>query len=132
VVVASTIECAFFHNIVLQFQRHYALFSAEASYKKDASDKHFGIKLSASMSPSTPEDIHAMHSIPYLQAVGALMYLAMATRPDISYAVGVLARFNKNPGLQHWKAVKHLFHYLKGTLDFKLTYAPTPSCQRLA
>jgi hypothetical protein len=42
-----------------------------------------GIKLSASMSPSTPEDIDAMHSIPHLQAVGALMYLAVATCPDI-------------------------------------------------
>ena len=90
-----------------------------------------GIKLSASMSPSTPEDIDAMRSIPYLQAVGALMYLAVATRPDISYSVGVLARFNKNPGLQHWKAVKHLLRYLKGTLDLKLTYAPTPSSDSL-
>jgi len=50
------------------------------------------------------------------------MYLAVATRPDISYTVGVLARFNKNPGSLHWKAVKHLFRYLKGTLDYKLTY----------
>ena len=89
------------------------------------------IKLSASMSPSTPEDIQAMHSISYLQAVGALMYLAVATCPDISYTVGVLARFNKNPGLQHWKAVKHLFRSLKGTLDLKLTYAPSPSSDSL-
>jgi len=89
------------------------------------------VKLNASMSPSTPEDIDAMRSIPYLQAVGALMYLAVATRPDISYSVGVLARFNKNPGLPHWKAVKHLFRYLKGTMDLKLTYAPDPSSDSL-
>jgi hypothetical protein len=89
------------------------------------------VKLNASMSPSTSEDIDAMRSIPYLQAVGALMYLAVATRPDISYSVGVLARFNKNPGLRHWKAVKHLFRYLKGTLDLKLTYAPNPSSDSL-
>jgi hypothetical protein len=81
-----------------------------------------GIKLGASMSPSTP-DVQAMHSI-YLQAVGSLMYLAVATCPDISYAVGVLARFNKNPGLQHWKAVKHLFRYLEGTLDLRLSQPP--------
>jgi hypothetical protein len=81
------------------------------------------IRLSSSMSPKTPEESESMLSVPYLQAVGALMYLAIATRPDISYSVGVLARFNKNPGPQHWKAVKHLFRYLKGTLDYKLTYS---------
>jgi hypothetical protein len=83
------------------------------------------------MSPQTSEEIEAMHNIPYLQAVGALMYLAVATHPDISYAVGVLACFSKNPGLQHWKAVKHLFCYLKGTMDLKLTYAPNPECNEL-
>jgi hypothetical protein len=79
------------------------------------------------MSPTDPKDIEEMHTVPYLQAVGALMYLATATRPDIAYAVGVLARFSKNPGMAHWKAVKHLFCYLKGTLDLKLTYSPDPN-----
>jgi len=64
-----------------------------------------------------------MRSVPYLQAVGSLMYLAVSTRPDIAYSVGVLARFNQNPGPLHWKAVKHLFRYLKGTIDYKLTYS---------
>ena len=81
------------------------------------------IRLSSAYSPKSQKDIEAMRSVPYLQAVGALMYLAVATRPDISYAVGVLARFSKNPGPLHWKAVKHLFRYLKGTLDYKLTYS---------
>ena len=38
-----------------------------------------------------------------------------------------LARFSSNPGTTHWAAVKHLFCYLKGTLDYKLVYAPDPS-----
>ncbi len=79
--------------------------------------------LSSAHSPTTPEDIMAMRSVPYLQAVGSLMYLAVATHPDIAYSVGVLARFSKNPGPLHWKAVKHLFRYLKGTIDYKLTYS---------
>jgi transposase InsO family protein len=88
------------------------------------------VRLSSAQSPQTQEDIEAMRSVPYLQAVGALMYLAVATRPDIAYAVGVLARFNKNPGPLHWKAVKHLFRYLKGTLDYTLTYSgSTPSSE---
>ena len=84
-----------------------------------------GSKLSSSMAPSTPEDISFMKSVPYLSAVGSLMYLAITTRPDISYAVGVLARFNSNPGPTHWTAVKHVFRYLKGTLNLKLEYGPT-------
>jgi hypothetical protein len=84
-----------------------------------------GPRLTAEQAPSTPEDIEFMKSVPYIHAVGSFMYLAIATRPDIAYAVGVLARFNSNPGKGHWNAVKHLFRYLKGTLDYKLTYGPT-------
>lgn len=43
------------------------------------------------------------------------------------YAVAFLARFNANPGLPHWHAVKHVFRYLKGTADLKLTYGPSDS-----
>ena len=70
-----------------------------------------------------------MDKIPYLSAVGTLQYLATLTRPDISFTVGVLARFKSNPGIQHWNTVKHLFCYLKGTLDYKLVYVPTDFSQ---
>ena len=86
-----------------------------------------GAHLSSSMSPQSPEEQKAMQNVPYLSAVGTLQYLATSTRPDISFAVGVLARFNTNPGIEHWKAVKHLFRYLKGSLDYKLVYGPTDS-----
>ena len=65
-----------------------------------------------------------MAKMPYLSAVGSLMYLATCTRPDIAYTVSVLARFNANPARVHWQAVKHLFRYLKGSLDLQLTYGP--------
>jgi hypothetical protein len=83
------------------------------------------LKLSKDQAPVTPEEIAYMKDIPYIHAVGSLMYLAVATRPDIAYTVGVLARFNHNPGKAHWLAVKHVFRYLKGTLDLGLTYSPT-------
>lgn len=68
-----------------------------------------GLRLSASQCPANDEEKEAMASVPYINAVGALMYLAVATRPNIAYAVSVLSRFNSNPGPEHWKAVKHLF-----------------------
>ena len=47
------------------------------------------------------------------------------THPDIAYTVGVLVQFNSNPGMAHWKATKHFFRYLKGTLEMKLGPDPT-------
>lgn len=90
-----------------------------------------GFSLTKAMGPTTAADIATMKRTPYLSAVGALMYLATTTRPDIAFAVGVLARFNADPGIQHWTAVKHLFRYVKGTMDLKLVYGPDPSSNEL-
>lgn len=90
-----------------------------------------GLRLTHDMCPTTAKDIAEMKDVPYLNAVGALNYLAVATRPDISYAVHKLARFNANPGADHWKAVKHLFRYVQGTKDLSLTYAPDPNQESL-
>jgi len=90
-----------------------------------------GLHLDALMGPTTDEDVAFMRTVPYLSAVGAIMYLAITTRPDITNAISILARFNSNPGPTHWKAVKHLFRYLKGTMDLKLTYRPSPDSSEL-
>jgi len=74
------------------------------------------------MSPSTQEEKDIMSEVPYLSAVGSLQYLAIMTQPDIAHSVAYLAHFNSNPGPEHWKALKHLFYYVKGTADHKLTY----------
>lgn len=84
-----------------------------------------GLRLTKDMCPKTPSEAAAMRDKPYAQLVGALLYLAIATRPDISYTVGVLARYCANPGQSHWKAAKHLCRYLRGTVGMKLCYAPT-------
>lgn len=60
--------------------------------------------------------------IPYQEAVGSLLFAAQISRPDIQFAVGAVSRFNSNFGLAHWIAVKRIMRYLKGTLNYKLTY----------
>jgi hypothetical protein len=42
----------------------------------------------------------------YSQIIGCLMYLASATRPDISFAVSKLSRFTSNLGYDHWHALE--------------------------
>lgn len=68
---------------------------------------------------------------PYMNAIGELLYLAIATRPDIGQAVSHLARFGSKPSYAHCKAVQRLWRYLKGTIDCKLTYAPDGSTSEL-
>ena len=66
----------------------------------------------------------------YQSTVGALMYAACVTRPDITYAVTVLAQYSARPHTSHFNALKRVLRYLRGTTDQTLTYTgtsdPTP------
>ncbi|RVW18477.1 Retrovirus-related Pol polyprotein from transposon TNT 1-94 [Vitis vinifera] len=55
--------------------------------------------------------------VPYLSAIGALMYLANCTRPDIAFSVNLLARYSSAPTRRHWNGIKHILRYLRGTTD---------------
>ncbi|XP_042042896.1 secreted RxLR effector protein 161-like [Salvia splendens] len=55
------------------------------------------------------------------------MYAMISTRPDIAFAVGRLSRFTPNPSIHHWQAVRRLFKYLKGIMNYGLCYSDFPS-----
>ena len=61
-------------------------------------------------------------NVPYREAVGSLLYLANATRPDISYAVNVLSRHEINPTDNDWKMVIRVMRYLQGTKNLALVF----------
>jgi hypothetical protein len=63
-----------------------------------------------------------MAKTPYCEAIGSLIYAAIATWPDIAFAVSTLSQFLENPGITHWEAVKRIFRYLIATQNFILTY----------
>uniref|UniRef100_A0AAV1TJ73 Integrase catalytic domain-containing protein n=1 Tax=Peronospora matthiolae TaxID=2874970 RepID=A0AAV1TJ73_9STRA len=63
--------------------------------------------------------------VPFREAVGALMHLTTATRPDIAYAVGYVSRFMENPQQEYWTAVKRIFRYLQGTKSHGLRFQPS-------
>ncbi|XP_073137364.1 secreted RxLR effector protein 161-like [Henckelia pumila] len=77
-----------------------------------------GENLSREICPNIFEEIHEIFKVPYSSAVGSLMYAMMCTRPDICYVVGLVSRYQSNPGGRHWSAVKRILRYLKGTTDF--------------
>jgi len=82
-----------------------------------------GLKLSKCDSYSNESEIEEMKNVPYRQLVGSLMYIALATRPDIMYAVSKLAQFVSKPSRIHWMQAKRVLRYLYTTKNKTLTYS---------
>ena len=59
---------------------------------------------------------------PYREVIGSLLYLANTSRPDISFAVGFLARSQCNPQEIHYKLISDLLAYIDANKDAKLEY----------
>lgn len=61
-------------------------------------------------------------NVPYAEAIGSLLYCAMATRPDIAYPLSVLSKYTSQPRAAHWQAVKRVLRYLKETSNFGIVF----------
>ncbi|KAM1899939.1 hypothetical protein ACFX14_028942 [Malus domestica] len=68
-----------------------------------------------------------MDEKPYASLVGSLMYAQVCTRPDLSFTISVLGRFQSNAGEAHWNAAKRILRYLQRTKDHMLVYKRTES-----
>ncbi|KAH9648710.1 reverse transcriptase Ty1/copia-type domain-containing protein [Citrus sinensis] len=81
---------------------------------------HF--KLSCSLCLRTDEERCEMIKVPYASVVGCMMYAMVLTRPDLTHALSVVSRFMASPDKEHWKVVKWVLRYLKGTHGYGLVY----------
>ena len=61
----------------------------------------------------------------YQAIIGAVMFAMICTRPDIAFAVNILAQFASNPTTAHQQALKCILQYLRGTIDRRITYTGT-------
>jgi hypothetical protein len=77
-------------------------------------------------SPGSPEHVamRDKHAV-YMTVVGALLWLASFTRPDLTYAAAVLARFVSNPARAHFVAMQRVLAYLHTTRHLGLLFSPT-------
>ena len=79
-----------------------------------------GVKLSSAQCPTTVEDREKMKDVPYASAIGSIMYAMLCTRPDVNLAVSLVGRYQSNPGMEHWTAVKNIlspFQVFQDVLD---------------
>ena len=59
----------------------------------------------------------------YRAIVGSLIYIMVATRPDLSYVVTKLSQFMSAPTKSHLSVAKRCLRYLKGTCEYGLNFS---------
>ncbi|XP_056850242.1 uncharacterized mitochondrial protein AtMg00810-like [Raphanus sativus] len=63
----------------------------------------------------------------YRGMIGSLLYLT-ASRPDLSFSVGVCARYQAKPKVSHLNAVKRIIKYVKGTESLENSAGADSGC----
>lgn len=57
-----------------------------------------GDRFNLNQYPKNEFEMGQMQNIPYALAVRSLMYIDVCTRPDIAFVIGMLGRYQSNPG----------------------------------
>jgi hypothetical protein len=71
----------------------------------------------------TDKQMKLVRDFPYQNIIGALLYLAIHTRPDLAFTVNYLSRFNHRPTFKACKAVIRVLIYLRDTKSKGLLYS---------
>lgn len=74
---------------------------------------------------SAETNTQAIDPTTYCQLVGKLIYLTN-TRPNLSFAVGLVSRFMSQPQQAHWDAAIHILKYISGTMDLGIFFQRSP------
>ena len=112
---------AYIEKVLKKFSMHACSPSPAPIVKGDRFGEH--------QCPKNQYEIDRMKAVPYASAVGSLQYAQVCTRPDLAFVTGLLGRYQKNPGIEHWKLVKKVLRYLQGTKGLMLTYRRSDSLQ---
>ena len=72
--------------------------------------------------PANDVERSKVASLPYMNIVGALLFVAVMTRPDIAYHTSMLSKFMSDPTLDAYDLAVNLLLYLAHNPAVKLTY----------
>lgn len=110
------------------WKKRHSVFISQAKYACEVL-KRFNMQdckpvstpIDTSNKPSRDDGTPFVDMTLYRQLVGSLIYLT-TSRPDISYAVGVVSQYMSSPTEAHWKAAKRVLRYVKGTTNYGILY----------
>lgn len=123
------------HFLGLEVERtKEGLFLCQQKYTRDVLQKFGMMECKPVSTPIEPNAKICAHEgkeledgTMYRQLVGSLIYLTL-TRPDISYAVGVMSRYMQSPKKCHLDSARRILRYVKGTIDYGLLYKRGENC----
>ena len=67
-------------------------------------------------------DVEPNDLFPFRELIGALLWIALLTRPDIANAVRAVGRYCSVPKLIHWKAARSILGYAMRTSSFGISF----------
>ena len=118
---------------IIQFENK--TFITQQSYIQELIEKFKQKDCKPEPTPATGVEINDSDIIectyPIREALGALMFIANATRPDICYIVNKLSRHVSRPTTHLWRQVQRVLKYMKGTTHFGLLYGSGRPCDQI-
>jgi hypothetical protein len=64
-------------------------------------------------------------SLPYREVIGSIIYLMLATRPDIAFPISLLSRYQDKATDEHYKFAMQLLKYLRKSIGYNLVLGAT-------
>jgi hypothetical protein len=127
-------ELSFFLGLQIT-QRSEGLFLSQEKYLREML-KRFQMEDSTPMSTpmvtgcklSKDDDSTDLDQSSYRSMIGILLYIT-TSRPNLMHDVGMVGRYRATPKQSHLLAVKRIFRYLKGTMDYGLWYPSNQNFQ---
>lgn len=83
---------------------------------------HHTVKLSKTQCPNCDDEVEIMSRVSYNLVIGSIIYVMICTRPDASYTLSMVSRYQYNPGGSNWTIVKNILKYLMNTKDIFLVF----------
>ena len=81
-----------------------------------------GAHFTREQGPLMPMQAMQMYGVPYMEAIGYVLWPVMITRLDCTFMIGILSKFIQNLGNAHWESLKQVMVYLAVTKDLWLTF----------
>lgn len=90
--------------------------------KKISTPMDLNVHFSIQQLPSSLKQDICMRGVPYAEAIGLVLWPTVVSRPETTFAVGVLSQFIQNLKPAHWEGVKKIISYMGSTKDLWLTF----------